>query len=195
MPIKRTLHAALAAAVLPLALPASAQTFDAQFYARKYPSLVVPPAFNDRAKNCKLPPTVLAGCNILPETPAQKYGRHWVEAGRRQGREGSPDFSVGAYLARYPDLQQRFGNNYEAATQHWLTVGQKEGRDGRAAGTFMAAPGADQLDVDFYFNANPDLQRGGMDVPRLVYHYVTAGRQEGRKGNANSSVAGNGRKL
>jgi len=55
---------------------------------------------------------------------------HFVNFGMAEGRYANPNFNVGTYKSRYPDLQQAFGNNLKAYYIHYLTVGKAEGRTG-----------------------------------------------------------------
>ncbi|WP_372658612.1 lectin [Hydrogenophaga sp.] len=64
-------------------------------------------------------------------TDADSMTIHWLVYGIKQGLQSSPDFHVKAYLDRYPDLQNAFGqDNYAAALVHWIENGKREGRDG-----------------------------------------------------------------
>jgi hypothetical protein len=56
--------------------------------------------------------------------------QHFINTGMSEGRQGSSDFSVYAYKARYPDLVQAFGNNLKSYYIHYLNYGKAEGRIG-----------------------------------------------------------------
>ncbi|XP_063448261.1 uncharacterized protein LOC134727801 [Mytilus trossulus] len=55
---------------------------------------------------------------------------HWLTHGIDAGWQGSGQFHSKEYIARYPDLQKAFGNNYRAAIQHYLTFHHSEHRLG-----------------------------------------------------------------
>ncbi|XP_071178720.1 uncharacterized protein [Mytilus edulis] len=56
--------------------------------------------------------------------------QHWLTHGIDAGWQGSGQFHSKEYIARYPDLQKAFGNNYRAAIQHYLTFHNSEHRLG-----------------------------------------------------------------
>ncbi|VDI76063.1 Hypothetical predicted protein [Mytilus galloprovincialis] len=56
--------------------------------------------------------------------------QHWLAHGIDAGWQASGQFHSKEYIARYPDLQKAFGNNYRAAIQHYLTFHSSEHRDG-----------------------------------------------------------------
>ena len=78
-----------------------------------------------------------------------KAAGHWFMYGLKEGRQSNADFSIKAYVDRYPDLKKAFtvkeGNNplvaaitkgkpvidYAAALKHWYEYGKKEGRNPR----------------------------------------------------------------
>jgi hypothetical protein len=98
---------------------------------------------------------------------------HWQQFGFNEGRQGSPEFSVTDYLARYPDLQQAFGNNYAAALDHWLNNGMREGRQG-----------SPDFSVRSYLARYPDLQNafGSDNFDAAFDHWFSNGESEGRSG-------------
>lgn len=65
---------------------------------------------------------------------------HWVNLGKSEQRTipliknsvSSPaqlsDEQTMIYLAKYPDLLQAFGVNFDLAKQHWVNLGKAEGR-------------------------------------------------------------------
>ena len=57
---------------------------------------------------------------------------HFLRYGLAAGRVASPDFDVRAYRARYPDLDEAFGDDWLAYAHHYMTAGIKEGRNGAA---------------------------------------------------------------
>lgn len=87
--------------------------------------------------------------------------KHWLDVGIKEGRDSSPNFSIGGYLARYPELQKGFGNDYAAA-----------------------------LDPIFYANRYPELKQAlGYKVPLLTSHWLQYGIKEGRQPNAQAQPA------
>ncbi|HWW70523.1 MAG TPA: hypothetical protein VN089_11330 [Duganella sp.] len=165
---RESLRAAVTVVVLLQGASAYAQTdaqklavFDANFYLNKYPDLKA--AFGN---------------------DAQAAQQHWLQNGLKEGRDASPAFSIGGYRARYPDLQRAFGYDYPALLRHWYDNGIKEKRDPRAAGTYMADPNMAPLDPNFYLSNNVELPAAiGMNVPRLVEHWLTYGIPQGRAPN------------
>jgi hypothetical protein len=154
---------------------------------------------------------LLQGANALAQTDAQKLGvldatfylnkypdlkaafgndtqaatQHWLQNGYKEGRDSSPNFSLGGYRARYPDLQRAINYDYPALLRHWYDFGIKEKRDPRAAGTYMADPAMAPLDPNFYLANNSELPAAiGMNVPRLVDHWLNYGLPQGRAPNA-----------
>lgn len=61
----------------------------------------------------------------------QQLQMHWLNYGIREGRSASMEFFAQDYLARYPDLQRAFGNDFQALLEHYYRSGKKEGRVGR----------------------------------------------------------------
>ena len=49
-----------------------------------------------------------------------------------EGRQGSAEFNVVAYRARYADLDAAFGDNLAIYYTHYIEYGKAEGRDGSA---------------------------------------------------------------
>lgn len=166
---RESLRAAVTVVVLLQGASAFAQTdaqklavFDANFYLNKYPDLKA--AFGN---------------------DVQAAQQHWLQNGLKEGRDASPAFSIGGYRARYPDLQRAFGYDYSALLRHWYDAGMKEKRDPRAVGTYMADPNMAPLDPNFYLANNSELPAAiGMNVPRLVEHWLTYGIPQGRAPNA-----------
>ena len=70
----------------------------------------------------------------------QKAKEHWIRLGKSEQRTipliknsvSSPaqlsDQQTMIYLAKYPDLLQAFGVNFDLAKQHWVNLGKGEGR-------------------------------------------------------------------
>ena len=67
---------------------------------------------------------------------AQKALVHFVEHGMSEGRQGSAEFNVAAYRARYADLDAAFGDNLACYYTHYIEHGQAEGRNGAPEKTY-----------------------------------------------------------
>ena len=48
-----------------------------------------------------------------------------------EGRQGSSEFNVAAYRARYADLSNAYGDDLVKYYMHYIRAGKAEGRDGR----------------------------------------------------------------
>ncbi len=83
-----------------------APVFDAAFYANKYPKLV---------SNYGSDAIVLLD--------------HFLKYGMDQGLQGSEEFEVNSYRARYDDLNEVYGEYLKQYYLHYLTCGKAEGRD------------------------------------------------------------------
>ena len=59
---------------------------------------------------------------------------HWCSHGVLEGRQATSSFHSKQYLENYPELQELFGDDYEAATAHYINVGREEGRLGYREG-------------------------------------------------------------
>lgn len=147
------------------------ETFDAVFYADKYPDLKE--AFG---YNCE-----------------QLYN-HWLTYGIKEGRQSAPGFDVRSYLFRYKDLVNAFGStNYPSALDHWNTFGKWEGRNPGPAKP-AAGPCSDYqsetFDAIFYANKYPDLKAAfGYDCTKLFDHWMVYGINEGRQSTAKFSIS------
>lgn len=96
--------------------------------------------------------------------------RHYVTTGFNEGR--LINFDALDYVATYVDLAKAFGTDTNAATQHYLRVGAQEGRQ---------SGGFDEV---AYLLSNEDLGRAGLDARGALVHWVVAGVNEGRSGDA-----------
>jgi len=77
------------------------------------------------------------------------------------------------YLARYPDLQNAFGNNQGAASRHYTDHGKAEGRDCTCSDK--------ACNWDCYLARYPDLQSAfGNNQGAARRHYSNHGKAEGR---------------
>ena len=61
-------------------------------------------------------------------TNRQKYIRHFVLYGMKEGRQAKADFVVLYYRNRYADLRKAYGNNLMKYYVHYIRYGRKEGR-------------------------------------------------------------------
>lgn len=57
--------------------------------------------------------------------------KHFVTYGMKEGRQGSAEFSLVKYKARYADLRRNFGNDNVKYYMHYITNGYKEHRSAR----------------------------------------------------------------
>lgn len=98
--------------------------------------------------------------------------KHWLAAGRYEGRSATPVFDVRDYLKRNPDVAQAYGaNNYAAALWHWRENGIKEGR--RASPAF---------DSKYYLAKYADF--GPADYSAALVHWLSVGIEQGRRASA-----------
>lgn len=109
---------------------------------------------------------------------------HWRDSGFNEGRQGSPEFNVGYYRNRYPDVQVLCGKGDRSCVlQHWLDLGLDQGRQGSA-----------DFSVASYLNRYPDLQKafGKDNYSDAMEHWLTSdGSRDGRPDTAYSGpVAG-----
>ena len=49
----------------------------------------------------------------------------------QEGRQGTAEFNVYAYKARYADLRSVYGDDLVKYYMHYIRAGKAEGRDGR----------------------------------------------------------------
>ena len=61
---------------------------------------------------------------------------HFVEYGMREGRQGSAEFNVNAYRARYADLSNAYGDDLVSYYMHYINTGKSEGRNGTLQKTY-----------------------------------------------------------
>ena len=54
---------------------------------------------------------------------------HFINAGMKEGRQGSASFNVHAYMDYNPDLVAQFGNDYVKYYEHYMQTGYKENRN------------------------------------------------------------------
>lgn len=95
---------------------------------------------------------------------------HWINAGIREGRMASPEFSVNWYKYRNPDLSVLGGNN-ELLVRHYVQFGIREGRES-----------AVNFSVRDYLSFYPDLTGAfGTNYSAATSHYISSGMREGRR--------------
>jgi Ca2+-binding RTX toxin-like protein len=142
---------------------------------------------------------------------ADAAARHYIEWGYREGRPAH-SFDAFEYLASNPDLMAAFGADAKAATDHYVRLGIAEGRGTQSFDAFlylasnidlMAAFGADPhaaaahyvqhgraeartsgFDAIAYLLSNPDLGAARLGAAGALQHWVRAGYDEGRPGDA-----------
>lgn len=123
--------------------------------------------------------------NTLPVFDAQYYAArypdvssanaeaNWQKEGLKKGRAGSAVFDPVYYLAQNPDVIKKINGptDYVGAALHWLEYGIQEGR-----------PSHPEFHIKYYVKNNQDLyQAYGLDFKKLINHYLTEGKAEGRK--------------
>ena len=74
------------------------------------------------------------------------------------------------YRAKYKDLQDAYGDNYDKYIMHFVKWGMKERRIAR-----------DSFNVNYYMTNYKDLREAyGSDYPAYYLHYIKWGKNEGR---------------
>ncbi len=131
-------------------------------------------------------------------TDFNKAATHWIKNGISEGRAASADFSLVAYVLRYPDLSKAFIKNekidFTAAMNHWLTNGKNEGRNPKpfACSATGGAKGMENAAFDpcFYINKYPDMKAAfHNNLTGATNHWLTFGIHEGRQSSAGFSTA------
>lgn len=88
--------------------------------------------------------------------------QHWQQYGIHEGRQASGNFHTKQYLERYPDLKQRFGNNFTAALVHFLTVGKSQGLLGYVEGGYEGRYTVARPEVQLFVSASARMS-GAID--------------------------------
>lgn len=115
--------------------------------------------------------------------------QHFVQAGMSEGRQAKETFDVKYYRDKYPDLKNAYGNDYKKYFYHFMANGKIENRIGYSYTKYEGVDYSLVYDKDFYLNKYPDLQKAiGNNPIELLKHFVNAGMNEGRQGNANFSM-------
>lgn len=185
-------------------------TFDAKFYADKYPDLKAAFGYNSDAlwnhyikyglnegrqgsavfsiayyKNKYSDLKSAFGDNNLA------YVQHFAKYGIKEKRQGSENFDVKYYSDRYSDLKAAYGSNTTAYYDHYMRHGYAEKRTGalNAAKPLSVYNGVDYSKVynyKFYIDKYPDLKKAfGNNDYAALQHFVTRGMREGRQGSPN----------
>ncbi len=153
--------------------------FDAEYYAQQNPDVVA-----------------AMGKDV------QTLYRHYLNYGKAEGRKATADstanvdFDAVFYAKTYPDVAAAIGTDAAALYQHYVSYGKAEGRKPSAGGTTSAgstgsSTGESGFDAEFYARTYPDVAAAlGTDAAALYQHYVTMGKAEGRKPNADGKAVG-----
>ena len=92
------------------------------------------------------------------------------------------DFDAVYYAVQNPDVVAVFGTDADELYKHYLEYGKKEGRLPNALATPLVT--RDYFDPVYYAVQNPDVVASfGTDPASLYFHYLNAGKAEGRKPN------------
>ena len=183
-------------------------TFDAKFYADKYPDLKQAFGYDtnqlwNHYLNCGLaegrqgsaifslsyykdanPDLVKAfGNNNL------QYLRHFALHGMKEGRVASSNFDVKSYKMQYPDLRQNFGSDMTKYFTHYLKHGYQEKRTGtgceevvKATTVYNGVDYSKVYDYYYYINKYPDIKKYfSKDDITTLKHFVEHGMAEGRQ--------------
>lgn len=102
---------------------------------------------------------------LMTGTTVQAQGTY------KESVDYSAVFDAEYYYNTYPDVQKTIGHDADKLLAHFLTSGMKEGRVAKA-----------DFDVHAYMENNLDLLAlyGVKDLSKYYYHYMEAGREEGR---------------
>ena len=106
----------------------------------------------------------------------------WRDTGFKYGGQGSREFNVKYYRARYLDVQKLCTEaDYDCALRHWIDHGLAAGRQGSA-----------EFSVASYIARHSDMRRlfGTGDYVGAMEHWLADGADEGRNGAPATSEAG-----
>lgn len=116
---------------------------------------------------------------------------HFVNNGMAEGRQGSDEFSLKAYMERYSDLVLVFGDDNVAYYMHYINNGRAEGRNGKAEPAhpqqteYSVSDYEAVFNTQFYADHNSDVVAVyGSSEAALLRHFVENGMREGRQGSA-----------
>ena len=109
-----------------------------------------------------------------------------------EGRQGSAEFNVYNYRARYADLMDWLGNDLRSYYIHYKDHGKAEGRDAQTYCRLSRYQGQDYSAVynyDYYVQNNEDIRNlYGYSDYLTIQHFVEHGMGEGRQGSAEFNV-------
>ena len=186
-------------------------TFDAKFYADKYPDLKAAFGYdaedlwnhyiNFGIKEGRQGSAIFSISDYKKNYPDlrnafgndnEKYLKHFSKYGMKEGRTGIDTFSVRSYRFQYPDLRKAYGSNNRDYYIHYMKYGYKEHRITTGCEDIVGAEtvynGVDYRDVYdyvYYVNKYPDIRRAFVtDDKAVLAHFVTHGMKEGRQGCA-----------
>ena len=118
-----------------------------------------------------------------------------VQAAPRTMADGNV-FDAAFYAATYPDVAAALGTDEAVLYQHYLLFGKAEGRlpyaqsSTAVTSSLVTLPDGTVFDPVFYAQSYPDVVAVlGNNANTLAQHYWVAGRAEGRKASAGSTVA------
>lgn len=126
----------------------------------------------------------------------EKYLKHFVTIGMKEGRRGCQNFYVKYYRNRYPDLRSTYGSNLKEYYLHYMKKGKKEGRDGKTScdliGYVTKYKGVDYKSVynyNYYTEKYKDVvKKYGEDDAKVLEHFVLCGMKEGRQAKKSFDV-------
>ena len=106
------------------------------------------------------------GCNLEHRNGAY----HIVPVCIYEGINYEPVYDGAFYRAKYKDLQDAYGDNYDKYIMHFVKWGMKERRIAK-----------DSFNVNYYMTNYKDLREAyGNDYPSYYIHYIKWGQKEGR---------------
>ena len=185
-------------------------TFDAKFYADKYPDLKKAFGYNADALwnhyakygiNEGRQGSAVFSINYYKNKYADlrsafgndnlAYAAHFAQYGLNEKRQGSENFSISYYSQNYSDLKNAFGSDTKAYVDHYMKYGYQEKRTA-ASGTSGSGTVLDGVDYSkvfsakYYLDKYPDLKRVfGDNQEAALRHFVQYGMKEGRQASPN----------
>ena len=185
-------------------------TFDAKFYADKYPDLKKAFGYDTdalwnhyvkygmkegrqgsavfnlsyyKSKNSDLKKAFGDNDNL--------YLVHFAQFGISEKRQASENFDPKYYSQRYDDLARKFGSDSKAYYDHYMQFGYTEKRAGvpnlnNPVTTYNGVDYSKVFNYKYYINKYPDVKRvcGNNDYAALK-QFVQYGMKEGRQGSPN----------
>lgn len=103
---------------------------DANCYLQRYPDLINA-RLGKPPKDRKKIPEWAAKTNELTVDFARRHFDTWgyFEGRHRYCADRLTEIQAQCYLQNYPDLQKKYGSNWDLARQHWYELGFKQGRN------------------------------------------------------------------